>query len=155
MLYLQSLLQDIPPLTKYPTFYSQLQEFQCHLPKLPWILFFYSNHGPWHTTVIGKLPKSRSHLLPKLSNMTMTFDPVNLQDSIPRISCNKGEVHMPEDICFNIHEWTKKKKYWRQLRCSKLGDQLRKLWYLQMVNRIALPRMFIIIVKYYNKHFSH
>ena len=39
----------------------------------------------------------------------MTFDPVNLQDSIPRISCNKGEVHMPEDICFNIHEWQKKK----------------------------------------------
>ena len=31
----------------------------------------------------------------------------------------------------------KKKKYWHQLRCSKLGDQLRKLWYLQMVNRIA------------------
>ena len=37
----------------------------------------------------------------------MTFDPVNLQESIPRFSCNKGEVLMPEDICFNIREWQK------------------------------------------------
>lgn len=61
---------------------------------------------------------------------------------------------MPEDICFNISEW-QKQNTGVDSDAPKLGDQLRKLWYLQMVNRVALPRVFIISVKYYNKHFSH
>ena len=42
--------------------------------------------------------------------MTMTFDPVILQESIPRNSCNQGKICMPEDIFYNIHKWQKKKK---------------------------------------------
>ena len=46
---------------------------------------------------IGKFLKSKSHLLPKVSNMTMTFDPVILQESIPRNSCNQEK-----SVCLKI-----------------------------------------------------
>lgn len=59
---------------------------------------------------------------------------------------------MLEDICYNIHVW--QQKYWNQPQCSKLGDKLRKLWYLQKVDRTALQGMFVVSFKYYNKHFS-